>query len=104
MNLWQKNISELLDKLKDTIPGEGMIGEIHYWRDMARILDAVNTEVKQGYVEICVQVLANDQDKAIVKAVEQFTKEKSRVIKGTKEARWNFKYMRVVEKPVTSIE
>ena len=52
MNLWAKNIRELLDKLKDTIPGEGMIGEVHYWRDMSRILDGINNEVKQNYVEI----------------------------------------------------
>ncbi len=70
VNLWQKNISSLLDWLRDTIPGEGMIGEIHYWRDMARILDSVNAEVKQSYVEICVQVLASDQDKAISRSVE----------------------------------
>jgi hypothetical protein len=47
-----------LDKLKDTIPGEGMIGEVHYWRDMARILEAINGEVKQAYVEVSVQTLA----------------------------------------------
>lgn len=52
MNLWSKNIGGLLDKLKDTIPGEGMIGEVHYWRDMSRILEAINSEVKQNYVEI----------------------------------------------------
>lgn len=28
-------------------------------------------------------------------------KQKSRVIQGTKEAKWNYKYMRVIEKPVT---
>jgi len=35
-----------------------------------------------------------------VKLVEQFQKEKSRVIKGTKEAKWNHKYMKIIEKPV----
>jgi hypothetical protein len=54
VNLWQKNISLLLERLRDTIPGDGMIGEIHYWRDLSRILEAVNTEVKQSYVEITV--------------------------------------------------
>jgi hypothetical protein len=54
VNLWQKNISLLLDRLRDTIPGDGMIGEIHYWRDLSRILEAANTEVKQSYVEITV--------------------------------------------------
>lgn len=52
LNLWSRNIQQLLDKLKDTIPGEGMIGEVHYWRDMSRILDTINNEVKQNYVEI----------------------------------------------------
>lgn len=52
LNLWSKNIQTLLDKLKDTIPGDGMIGEVHYWRDMSRILEAINNEVKQNYVEI----------------------------------------------------
>lgn len=59
VNLWQKNISLLLERLRDTIPGDGMIGEIHYWRDLSRILEAVNTEVKQSYVEITVQVLTS---------------------------------------------
>jgi hypothetical protein len=104
VNMWTKNIQALLDKLKDTIPGDGMIGEIHYWRDMSRILDAINNEVKQNYVEICVQVLAYDNDKIIMNSIEQFTKEKSRVIKGAKEARWNHKYMKIIEKPVNTIE
>lgn len=57
-DMWSNNISALLDKLRDTIPGEGMIGEVHYWRDLSRILDAVNSEVKQSYVEVTVQVLS----------------------------------------------
>ena len=94
-----------MNKLKETIPSEGMIGEVHYWRDLTRILDAVNGECKQNYVEIVVQVLAlESEDKPIQKALEQFMKEKSRVIQGTKEARWNHKYMKVIEKPVTVIE
>jgi hypothetical protein len=45
LSLWTRNIQQLLDKLKETIPSEGMIGEVHYWRDMARILEAINGEV-----------------------------------------------------------
>ena len=78
-----------------------MIGEIHYWRDMARILEAIFSEVQQPYVEISIQILANDNDKQMQKNIDGFTKEKSRVIKGTKEAKWNCKYMKVIEKPVT---
>jgi hypothetical protein len=42
-----------------------MKGEVHYWRDMSRILDAINAEVKQNYVEVSVQILALAEDKAI---------------------------------------
>ena len=77
-----------------------MIGEVHYWRDMARILDGISEEVKQGYVEVCLQVLALQHEKSIIDSVEKFSREKNRVIKGAKEARWNNKYMKVIEKPV----
>jgi hypothetical protein len=61
--------------LRDTIPGDGMIGEIHYWRDLARILEAINNEVKQNYVEICLQVLSlHTKDESIHKSVDAFTK------------------------------
>ena len=81
-----------------------MIGEIHYWRDLARILEAANNEVKQSYVEITVQVLNccdKKTEEPIIKSVEAFMKQKSRVIQGTKEAKWSHKYMKVIEKPVS---
>lgn len=37
---------------------------------------------------------------ALATDVTNFTKLKSRVMKGAKEARWNNKYMRIIEKPV----
>lgn len=46
LNNWTKIIIELLQKLKDTIPGDGMLGEVHYWRDLSRILDGISNEVK----------------------------------------------------------
>jgi hypothetical protein len=47
-----------LDKLKDTVPeSQGMLAEINYWRDMSRVLDAINNELKQSYVEMVVQIL-----------------------------------------------
>jgi hypothetical protein len=49
---------------------------------------------------VTLQVLSNNKDKLIQESVEKFAKEKSRVIKGTKEAKWNNKYMKVIEKPV----
>lgn len=40
----------------------------------------------------------------MIRSVENFTKQKSRVVQGTKEAKWNHKYMKVIEKPVSQIE
>lgn len=57
-----------------------MIGEIHYWRDLARILEAVKNEVKQSYVEISVQVLSLGNDVNMKTTVDAFMKQKSRVI------------------------
>ena len=52
--MWAKAIEELLQRLKDTIPGEGMLGEVHYWRDISRVLDAINEELKQPQIEMTV--------------------------------------------------
>jgi predicted methyltransferase MtxX (methanogen marker protein 4) len=83
-----------------------MIGEVHYWRDLARILDAANEEVKQSYVEISVQVLTHcgKGDESLQKSVDTFMKQKSKVALGTKEAKWNHKYMKIIEKPVAQTE
>lgn len=82
-----------------------MIGEIYYWRDMAKILDAINKEVNFPFVELTLQVLAaKDDDKALQEDLKKFTTEKSRVVKGTKEAKWNQKYLKIIEQPVKTIE
>ena len=55
MNLWTRNIIELLDKLKDTSPETGgMLAEIFYWRDMSRVLEAINDELKANFVELVI--------------------------------------------------
>ena len=64
--MWTRSIGELLQKLKDTIPKEGMIGEIHYWRDVHRVLEAINTELKIPFVEVVAQILAQETDPVIV--------------------------------------
>ena len=57
LNMWTKTIIQLLDRLKDTIPGEGMLGEVHYWRDLSRVLDGIQGELKQPKVELTVQTM-----------------------------------------------
>ena len=43
-----------------------MLSEIHYWRDMARVLEASNSELKLPFVEFTVQVLlCSEQDEAL---------------------------------------
>lgn len=39
-----------------------MLGEVHYWRDLARVLDAIALELKQSYVETVVQILACQEE------------------------------------------
>lgn len=102
--MWSRTVEELLAKLKDTIPGAGMIGEVHYWRDLSRVLDGISAELKQPQVELTVQTLLQKDEKVLTNDVTAFTKLKSRVMKGAKEARWNNKYMKVIEKPVKQIE
>lgn len=54
MNMWTRSITELLQKLRETVPKEGMLGEVHYWRDLARVLEAIALELKQSFVETVV--------------------------------------------------
>jgi len=85
-----------------------MIGEIYYWRDMSRVLEAVTEELRQPFVEVVIQILQaaaeSQSDKVLALDVALFLKEKARVIKGMKEAKWNNKYMKIIEKPVKTIE
>lgn len=111
--MWTRAIDELLGKLRDTVPAEGMIGEVHYWRDLNLVLDGILQEVKQPQVELVVQILLNvaespgfskSESELLRNEVTNFTKNKSRVTKGAKEAKWNNKYMKIIENPVKQIE
>lgn len=105
MNMWTRSIIELLQKLKDTTPKEGILGEVHYWRDLARVLEAITSELKQSFVETVVQILAcEESDDVLQRDIRAFYQEKERVFSGNKEAMWNHKYMKVIEKPVQTIE
>ena len=56
--IWTNSIVELLDKLKHTSPESGgLTHEIHYWRDIDRVLDAINTELQQKYVATTLKIL-----------------------------------------------
>ena len=108
LKLWTRSIEELLLKLRDTLPGDGMIGEVHYWRDMARVLEAITDELRQPFVEVVVQILQAavdaEKDKGLESDLSKFLNEKSRAVKGIKEAKWNNKYMKIIENPVKTIE
>mmetsp|Transcript_5222 Transcript_5222/g.8083 ORF Transcript_5222/g.8083 Transcript_5222/m.8083 type:complete len:176 (+) Transcript_5222:451-978(+) len=106
--MWTTVVEELLDKMRDTIPAEGMMGEVHYWRDLSRILEGVSGEIKQPQVEVTVQLLLEKSLEGsldyLANDVQSFTRLKSRVLKGSKEAKWNSKYMRAIEQPVRQVE
>jgi hypothetical protein len=40
--------------LKETQPSDGMIGEVYYWRDLSRVLEAIMEELRQPLVEVIV--------------------------------------------------
>jgi hypothetical protein len=46
LNMWTKTVEELLMKMRDTVPAEGMLGEVYYWRDLSKILDGLQAELK----------------------------------------------------------
>ena len=79
-----------------------MLGEVHYWRDLSRILEGLSAELKQSKVELIVQALINES--AAVIELKEFNSLKTRVSKGVKEAKWNNKYMKIIEQPVREIE
>ena len=58
--MWTRTVEELLERMKDTIPGEGMIGEVHYWRDLSKVLDGISAELKQPGVEVTVHILLSE--------------------------------------------
>lgn len=62
VRLWSRSLEELLCNLRDTNPDQGMLTEINYWRDMARVHDAVSEELKQSFVESVIQILLHGQD------------------------------------------
>ena len=87
MNMWTRSIGELLKKLRDTVPKEGMLGEVHYWRDLARVLEAISQELKHAFVETVLQILVQQEDdENIQRDVKRFYKEKERISRGNKEA------------------
>ena len=88
--------------MSKTNPGAGMLGEVHYWRDLSRILEGLSAELKQSKVELIVQALINES--AAVIELKEFNSLKTRVSKGVKEAKWNNKYMKIIEQPVREIE
>jgi uncharacterized protein YvpB len=58
LTIWTEAIIELLEKLKATTPEAGgvMTSEIHYWRDIDRVLDAIYTELNSKFVATTVKI------------------------------------------------
>ena len=77
-----------------------MLAEIYYWRDMSRVLDAVAEELKSTFVDQTVDVLRPHFEID----VKKFTQQRDRVVKGAKEARWNTKYLKIIQSPVQIVE
>lgn len=61
--------------------------------------------MRQDFVEITIQLFAgvSGRQHTYKECIEKFVRQKNRVVKGAKEAKWNFKYLKVIEMPVTQI-
>lgn len=84
---WNENLTELLARLSKM--QDGMKGEIQYWNEMAKILDAAGRECKSPFVETTLQVL----QEAHPREASLFRKYRERVWEAMKEAKWNKKYL-----------
>jgi hypothetical protein len=75
LSIWTEVILELLDKLKATTPEAGgvMTSEIHYWRDIDRVLDAIHSELNLKFVATTVKIceLGREAKTDIQKFVQQ---------------------------------
>lgn len=84
---WNENLKELLARLSKM--QDGMKGEIQYWNEMAKILDAAGRECKSAFVETTLQVL----QEAHPREATVFRKYREQVWEAMKEAKWNKKYL-----------
>lgn len=84
----------VLQKLTIRAPLEGITGEIHYWRDVSKILQELRSEVKQNFVEVTLQVLINSQSDMVQESIEYFGQLKSKILKNASEAKHNNNIMK----------
>lgn len=57
IKIWIDNIKKVLHKLANTNPDDTCLGEIYYWRDVSRLLSAVESELKLDHVTISLAAL-----------------------------------------------
>ena len=62
VKIWVDNIKKVLQKLADTNPDDTCLGEIYYWRDVSRLLSAVDDEFKLEHVVIAIECLKSLSD------------------------------------------
>ena len=113
-----------MNKLSKLNPERKMIGEIKYWRRMWDILtpakeliDSEDVKAVTGMAFLLVskireafntipadQLEITEGEHNLVKTVEGYQKQQSRLSKGYKEALWNDKYMSLLENQVLRIE
>lgn len=86
-------------------PEKGMLGEIHYWKEMLLGLIEAKREINDQVENYTENILETLRDSPEAKApMLDYLDQIDIVYKGLKEAKWNEKYMTIIENPVTKIE
>ena len=68
---------------------DGIRGEIQYWYEMAKVLDAAGKECKSPFVEMTLQVMQEAHPNETI----EFRSLREQVWEAMKEAKWNKKYL-----------
>lgn len=98
LDAWKVSISDLLHSLHLQNPDDGsIVAEINYWRDMARILEALDGELQAPYVFKIVNTLRSETSQKEEETLKTYEIELRKVGRGLKEASWNYKYMKILE-------
>ncbi|CAI2368995.1 unnamed protein product [Moneuplotes crassus] len=123
-------LNMFMNKLAKINPKPRMIGEIEYWKTIAQEIEPMklklNTDPDKKLISIAEELSNKIQraaeimkenlspemnrveitkdDQRLVTTFTQFTKQRNRLMKGYKEAKWNDKYMKLISKPIYTIE
>ena len=101
---WTACLESFIKKLAEKNPEKEVLSEITYWKEMSHDLQCAKREMND-HIESSVNAVLEalkDSDAArddILRYLDQI----DRIYRGLKEAKWNDKYLSVIEEPVAKV-